>query len=311
MQTTVSKYWVAPRFGSSEVLELADIEVPAPGPGEVTIEIRAVGMNPTDFKAFAPGGDPSRLPIRVGQEVAGVISAVGPDTAGPAVGEEVLAFRVQGGYAQRLTVPARNVFAKPPSLPFPEAANLLLAGTTAADMMRVVGVHKDDHVLVHGASGAVGVALLQLLRMAGATAIGTASAGRADVVRRFGGTPIEYGKGLADRVRALVPDGVDASFDCVGTDEALDVSLKLVQEPARIVSIAASARAKREGMKAVAGAAPESAVFRDSQRQRLIDLAGAGDLIVPVARTFPFAEAREALNVLRSGHPGGKLALIP
>jgi NADPH:quinone reductase-like Zn-dependent oxidoreductase len=311
MQTITSKYWVASRFGGSEVLELADIEVPAPGPGEVTIEIRAVGMNPTDFKAFAPGGDSSRLPIRIGQEVAGVISAVGPDIGGPAVGDEVLAFRVQGGYAQRLTVPARNVFAKPPSLPFPEAANLLLAGTTAADMMRVVSIHKDDHVLVHGASGAVGVALLQLLRMVGATAIGTASAARADVVRQFGGTPVEYGNGLAHRVRALAPDGVNASFDCIGTDEALDVSLELLQEPDRIVTIAASGRAKREGMKAVAGAAPDSAVFRDSQRQRLIDLAGAGDLIVPVARTFPFAEAREALNVLKSGHPGGKLALIP
>jgi NADPH:quinone reductase-like Zn-dependent oxidoreductase len=310
MQTITSKYWVAPRFGSSEVLELADIEVPAAGPGEVTVEIRAVGMNPTDFKAFAPGGDPSRLPIRIGQEVAGVISAVGPDTGGLDVGDEVLAFRVQGGYAQRLTVPARNVFAKPPSLAFPEAANLLLAGTTAADMMRVVGVHKDDHVLVHGASGAVGVALLQLLRMAGAIAIGTASAARAHVVRRFGGTPIEYGTGLADRVRALAPDGLDAAFDCVGTDEALDVSLELLQERGRIVTIAASAQAKRDGIKAVAGAAPESAAFRDSQRQRLIDLAGAGDLIVPVARTFPFAEAREALKVLSSGHPGGKLALI-
>ncbi|NMO52852.1 NADP-dependent oxidoreductase [Actinoplanes sp. TBRC 11911] len=304
MQT---KYWVAPRFGD---LELADIEVPAPGPGEVTIDIRAVGMNPTDFKAIAPGGDPSRLPIRIGQEIAGVIAAVGPSAGAHAVGDEVLAFRVQGGYAQRLTVPARTVFAKPPSLPFPEAANLLLAGTTAADMMRVIGVQKDDHVLVHGASGAVGVALLQLLRIAGARAIGTASATRADVVRRFGGTPVEYGSGLADRVRALAPDGVDASFDCVGTDEALDVSLELVPEPSRIVTIAASARARREGMKAVAGADPESAVFRDSQRQRLIDLAGAGDLIVPVARTFPFADAREALKVLRSGHPGGKLALI-
>ena len=96
-------------------------------------------MNPADTK-HTRQGDPADLPIPIGYEVAGVLSAVGPDTAiasgGGAVGDEVLAFRVAGGWTGRITVPAADVFAKPAELGFPEAANLLLAGTTAADLIR-------------------------------------------------------------------------------------------------------------------------------------------------------------------------------
>jgi len=310
----MTKHWVAPRFGGSEVLEYVDVEVPAPGPGEVTIDVRAAGMNPADTK-HTRQGDPSDLPIAVGYEVAGVLSAVGPDTeiasGGGAVGDEVIAFRVDGGWAERITVPAADVFAKPSALGFPEAANLLLAGATAADMIRVARAAGSDTVLVHGASGAVGVSLLQQLRPLGARVIGTASERNADTVRRFGGEWVAYGDGLEARVRDLAPSGVDVALDCVGTDEAVDVSLALVADRGRIVTIAAQGRAARDGFPAVGGGQPESKAFRDSVRQRLIDLAGAGQLEVPVARTFPLAEAKTAAELLESQHPGGKLALIP
>ncbi|WP_066521964.1 NADP-dependent oxidoreductase [Curtobacterium ammoniigenes] len=307
--------WVAPRPGGSEVFELVEIEVPDPAVGEVTIEIRAAGMNPADYK-HPRGAKPEQLPVRIGYEVAGVIRAIGPDTtiaSGPvSIGDEVIAFRVSGGYATAITVPAKDVFAKPENLTFPEAANLLLAAATAADMIRVTGVHPGETVLVHGASGAVGVSLLQQFReIGGIRAIGTASASNADVVRQFGGEPVEYGSGLADRVRAMAPEGVSAAFDCVGTDEAVEVSLALVEDRDRIVTIAAQHRAADDGIRLVAGAIPESAAFRDSVRGRLIDLAAAGTLVVPVARTFPLTQAHEALDLLESGHPGGKLALIP
>jgi NADPH:quinone reductase len=314
----MTKHWVAPRFGGSEVLEFTDTEVPAPGPGEVTIAVRAAGMNPADTK-HTRQGDPSDLPIAVGYEVAGTIRAVGPDTeiasGGGAVGDEVLAFRVEGGWTEELTVPARDVFAKPATLGFPEAANLLLAGTTAADMLRVTRAAGNDTVLVHGAAGAVGVSLLQQLRLLGARVIGTASERNADVVADFGGEWIAYGDGLEDRVRALVGDGtgdgVSVALDCVGTDEAVDVSLALVADRSRIVTIAAFGRAESDGIRAVGGAQPESKAFRESVRQRLIDLAGEGQLVVPVARTFPLAEAKAAAELLESQHPGGKLALVP
>ncbi|MFZ6992332.1 NADP-dependent oxidoreductase [Curtobacterium sp. RRHDQ66] len=301
--------WVAPRPGGSEVLESIDVEVPAPGPGEVTIEVRAAGMNPADTK-HTHGAESSAYPMPIGYEVAGIISAVGPDVSF-SVGDEVLAFRISGGWTASLTVPAVDVFRKPASLGFPEAANLLLAGATAADVIRVTRASGNDTVLVHGASGAVGLSVLQLLRPLGARVIGTASERGAETVRRYGGEWVPYGDGLEYRVREAAPAGVDVAIDCVGTDEAVDVSLALVADRSRIVTIAAQARAAADGFPAVGGAQPESKAFRDSVRQRLVDLAGAGQLDVLVARTFPLASAREAAELLESGHPGGKLALVP
>jgi NADPH2:quinone reductase len=307
---------IAPRYGGPEVLEIVEEEVTQAGPGQVTIDVRAIGLNPADYKMVegAYSKDPDALPVRPGYEVAGVIAAIGADTeiasGGGAVGDEVLAFRVQGGYASAITVPAKDVFAKPAALDFPAAANLLLAGATAEDMLRVAAVQAGETVLVHGASGAVGVMVLQLAHARGIRAIGTASERRFDEVRRFGGEPVTYGDGLADRVRALAPDGIDAALDCVGTDEAVDVSLALAPKE-RIVTIAAAARAQREGFRAVGGRDPESAVFRDSVRADLIALAARGELVVPVARTYPLDRASEALAFLAEGHPGGKLALLP
>jgi NADPH:quinone reductase len=309
--------WVATDFGGLDVLRLVDAEMPVPGPGEVTISVRAAGMNPADHKRFAPGpnNDRSALPLPIGFEVSGVIEALGPDTqiasGDGAPGDEVLAFRIAGGYAERVTVAAADVFAKPSALDHPAAANLLLAGTTAAEMLHVTGVEASDTVVVHGASGAVGVSVLQQAREIGVRCIGTASERNFDVVRRFGGEPVAYGEGLADRLRAAAPQGLAAALDTVGTDEALDVSLELVADRQRIVTIAAPARAQDTGILAIGGTMPRSAAFRAAARPRLVSMAAEGRLVVPVARTFPLADAREALALLQTGHPGGKLALIP
>ena len=316
MTNTTARQVIAPRYGGPEVLETVEVPITQAGPGQVTIEVRAAGVNPADYKQVAGGysKDPADLPLRPGYEVAGVVTALGADTelasGGGAVGDEVLAFRVQGGYASTLTVPAKDVFAKPAALGFPEAANLLLAGSTAEDMLRVVAAREGDVLLVHGASGAVGVMVVQLAVARGMRVIGTASERRADEVRRFGGEPVTYGDGLEDRVRALAPDGIDAALDCVGTDEAVDVSLALAPRE-RIVTIAAQARAQREGFRAVGGRDPESAAFRDSVRADLIARAARGELVVPMARTYPLEQASEALALLAEGHPGGKLALLP
>ncbi len=302
--------WIARDYGGLDVFDFVETEVPPPGTGEVTIEVRAAGMNPADYKHVAGGGDPADLPVRVGYEVAGVLSAVGPGTeiasGGGAVGDEVLAFRIRGGYSSSVTVPAADVFAKPRGLGFPEAANLLLAGTTAAEMLDVTGVRAGDTVLVHGASGAVGVSVLQQARLIGARVIGTAGERSGDAVRRFGGEPVAYGPGLERRVRDLAGDAsVVAALDCVGTDQAIDVSLALVPDRGRIVSIANFARAEQDGYRVIMGRFPASAVFRDRVRSRLIEL------VVPVSRTFRLDEAGEAMAFLAEQHPGGKLALLP
>ncbi|MET0820446.1 MAG: NADP-dependent oxidoreductase [Aeromicrobium sp.] len=310
----MARRWEAHELGGPDTWSLVDHEPAEPGPGEVTIEVRAVGMNPADAKHVAPGTDPGRLPVAIGYEVAGVLTAVGPGTViangAAAVGDEVLAFRVSGGYSSAVTVAASDVFAKPASLGFAEAANLLLAGSTAADMLRAAQVGRGDTVLLHGASGAVGVSVLQQARLLGAVVVGTASPGRFDVVERFGGVPVAHGDGLEERVRAATPR-IDAALDAAGTDEAVDVSLVLVPDRGRIVTIAAKRRAQREGFAALAGSDRESAHVRDSVRGRLVELAGSGDLIVPVARTYPLDQAPRAVAELMGGHPGGKLALVP
>ncbi|QNE47327.1 NADP-dependent oxidoreductase [Glaciihabitans sp. INWT7] len=308
-------HWIATDFGGLEVFHEEAVAVPRPRVGEVTIQVRAAGMNPADFKHIARGTDRSLLPIAVGYEVAGVITAMGADTmiasGGGAIGDEVIAFRVQGGYASAITVAAKDVFAKPPSLGFPEAANLLLAATTASEMLHVTGVVSGETVLVHGASGAVGVSVIQQAVLKGIRVIGTASESSFPVLERFGAIPVAYGEGLEQRVRDLAPEGIAAALDNVGTDEAVDVSLALVEDRSRIVTIAAMQRAEGAGIRVIMGAIPASAAYRDAVRAELIALAGEGKLEVPLARTFPLSEAVDALTLLSAGHPGGKLALIP
>ncbi|WP_341974500.1 NADP-dependent oxidoreductase [Microbacterium sp. LWO13-1.2] len=311
----MARRWVAASWGPPERWEFVEFDVPAPRQGEVTIRVHAAGVNPADAKHVAVPRPGAELPVPIGYEVSGVIAAVGPETvigSGPVqVGDEVIAFRVRGGYATALTVPAEKVFAKPTTMTHPEAANLLLAGTTAAEMLAVARVVEGETILLHGASGAVGVSVLQQAALRGIRVIGTASEARADEVRRFGGVPTRYGRGLAERVREIATAPISAALDAVGTDEAVDVSLELVTDRSRIVTVAAPGRAASDGFLAIAGSMPESARFRDRARSELIVLAEKGDLVVPMARTFPLDQAPLALQVLADGHPGGKIALVP
>jgi NADPH:quinone reductase len=311
----MARQWLAHRPGGLEVFELVEVEVSPPGPGEVTVRVRAAGLNPADAKHVAQGVRPNDFPRPVGYEVAGVVTAIGPDTelasGGGAVGDEVLAFRVRGGWTTELTIPARDVFAKPPSLSFEQAANLLLAGTTAAEMLHLTHPAEGETALVHGASGAVGVMLLQQAALRGVRVVGTASPARFDEVRRYGGEPVAYGDGLEERVRAAAPDGVAVALDCIGTDEALSVSLALVRDRSRIVSIAGpDEHAEAHGYHRIGGGMPASKAYRDTVRADLIELAGAGKLEVTVVATYPLEDALAAAEVLQGKHPGGKLALL-
>lgn len=311
----MAKHWIATRPGAPDTWELVEHDVPVPGPGEITVRVHAAGMNPADYKHVAAARAAEEYPVAIGYEISGEITAIGPNTAiasgNAKIGDEVVAFRIRGGYATEVTIPAEKAFGKPARLSHPAAANLLLAGTTAAEMLAVVEAQPGQTILLHGASGAVGVSVLQQAAHRGIRVIGTASEGRFDVVRRFGGVPVVYGPGLADRVREAADAPILAALDAVGTDEAVDVSLGLVRDRTRIVTIAAAARAEQDGIRWIAGSLPDSARFRDSIRGELIALADRGVIDVPVARTYPLAEAPAAAALLSHGHPGGNFALIP
>ena len=306
--------WRAARFGGPEALELVEEDVPPPRAGEVVVDVRAVGMNPADYKHIAAGQDPELLPLSLGYEVSGVIGAVGPGTeiasGGGKAGDEVIAAQISGGYATQVRVQASDVFAKPAALPFPDAAGLILAGSTASELLHVTRAGAGDTVLVHVASGAVGISVVQQALMLGARVVGTAGESGRDLVRRYGGEPVAYGPGLEERVRAVAPDGVTVAIDTVGTDEAVDVSLAMVTDRARIVTTAAFARAGKEGFHQVGAGNPASGPYRARIRPQLIRLASEGSLNVPVGRTFPFAQAPAALGLLMGPHPAGKIALV-
>jgi NADPH:quinone reductase len=311
---TEARRWVAVDFGGPEVLRRIDADVPDPGPGQVTIDVRAAGLNPADAKHVAPGQDRSLLPLSIGFEVAGVVAGLGPGTqlasGGGAIGDEVVASPISGGYTTAITVPASSVFAKPATLAYPEAANLLLVGTTAADLLHASGARDGETILLHGAAGAVGVSVVQQARRLGVRVVGTASPANFAFVRRFGGMPVEYGPGLLERVRAAAPEGIAAALDTVGSHEAGDVSLALVDDRRRVITIADAPRAKVDGYVFVGASNPESGPFRARARSRILALARAGDLVVPMAQTFPFEDAPAAFALLTSPHPPGKIALV-
>lgn len=307
--------WVATGFGGPEVLEETVIELRDPGPGEVTVAVRAAGMNPADYKHFGPGQDPKLLPLSIGYEVSGVIAAIGGGTqiasGGGAVGDEVVVFQVSDGYSSALNAPAVDVFAKPAALTFPQAANLLLVGTTAAETLDVVGLSTGETLLVHAAAGGVGTSVVQQALLLGATVVGTAAERDFEAARGFGATPVAYGPGLEERVRAAAPGGIDAVIDTIGVDEAIDVSLAVISDRERIVSTAAFARAKPDGFQTVGANNPRSGPFRAAARPAVLELAAQGKLTVPIAATFALSETPQALQALQGAHPHGKLALLP
>jgi NADPH2:quinone reductase len=310
---------VATSYGGPEVLSVVEVDLPEPGPGQVSVQVAAAGTNPIDVKLFSGryGTDPSQLPMPLGLEVAGVVTAVGEGAEGPAgplrPGDEVIAYMVEGGYASEVVTGGATCVPRPATFTMDEASGLLLAGTTAVHALTATGVGRGDTVVMHGAAGAVGQIAVRLAVHAGARVIGTASARNQQWLRELGAEPVTYGPGLIDRIRSLAPGGVDVALDLVGTDEALEVSVQLVGDRSRIATIANAARGLELGIRAL-GAAPGAeagAAIRDAARMELVRQAEAGIVSVRVAATYPLAEAAEALGVLATGHAQGKIVLVP
>ncbi|MFD6330431.1 zinc-binding alcohol dehydrogenase family protein [Streptomyces niveus] len=310
---------MAAAYGGPEVLSVISVAVPEPEPGQVRVSVRAAGVNPFDYKVYSGtfGTDPEDLPLRLGVEAAGVVTAVGADAVGPAgpvaVGDEVIAYYAPGAYAGEIVVPASSVVPKPAALSWEQAGGLLAAGVTAVHVLEAIGLAKDETVLVHGASGGVGLVAVQLAVERGATVVATASKAKHDLLRELGATPVAYGPGLADRVRAIAPEGVHAAADLVGTDEAVDVSVELVPNRSRIATIAGHERGNRAGIKLLGGVpgADPGTEIREAARLRLTEAAAAGRLRVLVDDSYPLSEAAAAHHRIAAGHTTGKIVLVP
>ncbi|MGW3828757.1 NADP-dependent oxidoreductase [Streptomyces sp. NPDC005071] len=228
-------------YGTSDVLNLVDVEVPAPGPGQVRLAVRAAGVNPFDWKVlhgWVQEMYPLDLPAGLGSDVAGVVDAVGAGVTGFAVGDEVLGASLTPSYAQFALADPAALVAKPASVSWEVAGSLAGAGGTALTALDRLKVTEGETVLIHAASGGVGTFAVQLAVARGAKVIGTASERNHDLLRQLGAVPVTYGERLLGRVRAIAPDGVDAVLDASGHGEIPD-SIELAGGPDRVLTIVA------------------------------------------------------------------------
>ena len=314
---------VATGFGDPQVLRAVQTESPPPEGGEVSIQVRAAGVNRRDYKIYNDpssatrgGVDATSFPLDLGVEAAGVVSAVGDGAAGPAgpieVGDEVIAYRINGAYADEIVVSASAVVPKPATLSWAQAGSMMLTGTTAAHALAAVRARRGQTLLVHAADGGVGLSVVQLAQLDGIKVIGTAGEGGFDTLRGYGAIPVTYGDGLIERVVDAAPEGIDAAVDLIGTDEAIDVSLGCVADPSRIATIVAFDRARDTGIQALGGSEGQDAwgiAVRDNARLRLIALRQADAYDVIVSDTFPLTEAAAAHQLLARGGAGGRIVL--
>ncbi|MFD3992141.1 NADP-dependent oxidoreductase [Streptomyces sp. NPDC058548] len=305
-------------FGGPGVLRHAEgVAVPEPGPGEVRVKVAAVGVNPVDWKrryGWVEEFYPTTFPAVPGLEFAGTVDKLGEGVTGLTVGDEVLGWTKTGAYAQYAI--AGIVAPKPAGLSWEAAASLPVAGETAQRVLDLLGVRAGETLFLHGAAGVVGSVGVQLAVAAGVTVIGSASESNHAYLRELGAIPVAYGEGLADRVRAAAPDGVDAVFDAAGHG-VLPVAIELVgggepggEEAAkeRIVTIA-DVDAEKHGI-VFSGVMGDADAVRAGLTAHARG-AAAGTLAVRLADTLPLKEAARAQELSESGHARGKLILTP
>ncbi|MFJ4338424.1 NADP-dependent oxidoreductase [Streptomyces sp. NPDC088915] len=288
-------------FGGPDVLRLIDAEKPHPGPGQIRIAVRAAGVNPVDWRireGQVLGAHPTELPAGVGIDAAGIVDEVGAGVEGVEVGDHVFGegadtyaeFAVLGAWARM-----------PGGLTFEEAAGYPSVVETALRVIREVGVEPGQTLLVSGAAGGVGSAVLQIARDRGIEVIGTASAANQDYLRGLGALATTYGDGWTERVRRLGP--VDAALDLSGSGVVPEL-VELTGDPRKVVTIAdlgASAFGVR--FSGVAGSVPDALAEAAA-------LIARGKLHIPVARSYTLGEAAAAHLDSKAGHTRGRRVIV-
>jgi NADPH:quinone reductase-like Zn-dependent oxidoreductase len=297
-------------YGGREVLYIADVEIPEPPAGEVVVEVRAAAINPGEVsirEGALADVFPATFPSGEGSDLAGVVSSVGDGVTEFAVGDEVLGWSWRrSSHAEYSAVPITQLIHKPAGLGWEVAGSLYVVGCTAYAAVRAVSAGAGDTVAVSAAAGGVGTVVVQLLRLKGANVLGIASEHNHAWLREHGATPIAYGDGLADRLRAAAPDGIDAFIDLFGPDYVqLAVDLGIQRD--RINTIIARQKAAELGTK-VEGSANASTTEVLSE---IAELVASGEVEIPIAATFPLDEVRAAYAEIEARHTRGKIVLIP
>lgn len=305
---------VVRRFGGPEVLEFAEVPVPVPGAGQVRVKVAAAGVNPVDAATRSgflteAGIVPPREVLGIGWDVAGTVDAVGDGVTGFAAGDRVVALQDRpsaalGTYADFVVLDAEAITAAPRTASLAEASTLPLNGLTAVQALDLLDLPPGATVLVTGAAGAVGGYAVTLAKARGFRVVAVAGAADEALVRGFGAEIfVSRGDSLAERVRAVIPGGVDAALDtALLGPEALDA----VANRGRFVVFAAGAAPiPLRGIKVehVWIAADGVALAG------LVSLVDDGALTLRVADTLPLAEVVKAHERLAEGGLRGRLVL--
>ena len=298
------------RYGGREELYVTDIDRPVPGADEVLVEVRAAGINPGEIgirSGALHDRFPATFPSGEGSDLAGVVLEVGDGVSDFAVGDEVLGFSFQrSSHATHTKVPVDQLIHKPADMSWEVAGSLYVVGVTAYAAVRAVAPQAGETVAVSAAAGGVGSLVVQLLTLRDVRVLGIASSGNAEWLRAHGIEPIEYGDGLADRLRQAAPDGIDAFIDLFGPDY-VQLAVDLGVSTERINTIISFEKAAEVGAKAEGSAeASTPAVLSE-----IADLVTSGAIDFDVAATYPLDRVVDAFAELEQRHTHGKIVLLP
>ena len=298
------------RYGGTDVLEVRAVEDPAAEPGRVVVAVKAAGINPGEIsirEGRLHARFPATFPSGEGSDFAGVVEELGAGAEGFTAGDEVLGWTEErASHAELVSVPVEQLVHKPSQLSWEVAGSLFVAGMAALASVTAVAPGSGETVVVSAAAGGVGSIAAQLARRTGASVIGLAGKPNHPWLQAHDIVPVSYGEGQAQRIQQAASGSVDAFIDTFGGGY-VELALELGIAPERINSIADFTAGQRygvhtEGTHAIANA------------QSLAELAGLvadGQLEVPIARTFPLEQVREAYRELERRHTRGKIVLLP
>ena len=290
------------QYGGPDLLRVVEVDEPHAGPGEVRVAVHAAGVNGIDWKIRAGRMQdrmPLSLPAGTGLDAAGLVDETGAGVTDVKVGDAVFGSGA-ATYAEYAVLTSWAV--KPAGVTFDEAAGYPIPVETAIRILDQVGVQGGQTLLVSGAAGGVGSAVVQIAADRGITVIGTAGEGNQEYLRSLGATATTYGDGLVDRVRALAPDGVDAALDLAGSGVIPEL-IELTGDPAKVLSIA-DFSAPQHGAQVSTSPVNRAGAFAEAAR-----LSAAGRLRLPVQQTFPLSAAGDAQAASAAGHVTGRLII--